>query len=632
MSGKRKRKLKPIISAAHKEKNPKMTMECEICRSKFSTKIILMQHIQLMHLETRQKFPCQICNTILLSEKDLKTHISLVHEEKKPFKCGMCKSKFSENKSLNRHMVLMHKAEKSIVKCKVCHAVFTELDDLKRHLASAHEGKFVKAESSESTKKSKLGYNIKDLKKWFECKLCSKKFESNLKLEKHVKVVHKGMNLKRVFEGKGENSGSDIEDNDNSVEFATKTNKIQRLEMANDEAKKKLDKAASSNKALEESKDLNDKKVQIQNFTYAIEGAMLRWDLKEFLKVVPVNNTESFDTMELEKMENQLQTEAALNKSLKESLSRYRKSKQVFEDKGENSGSDYEDQSKGDTKDNCAEKNSKIQAIAIENGDAKNMLEALEESNIKHSENYNSCVECEGKNSKIQALEIANDEEKNKLKTEVASAKKALEESKANAKVELEKVENQLQTEVASVKKALEESKANAKVELEKVENQLQNEVASNKSLEESLSRYRILNQDAKNKLEAMEELSNKFRKISQDWAIKVYQSNPSNEDLAKLLSLEPKKLFKKYEQISKFNESNMVKVEEIDYAMKEKKLNLQILQRELYEKELDKIMDVLKMPFGDRNYTNVLPMIKDLLQQVDTDHYTNVVENIINE
>ena len=56
--------------------------------------------------------------------------------------------------------------------------------------------------------------------------------------------------------------------------------------------------------------------------------------------------------------------------------------------------------------------------------------------------------------------------------------------------------------------------------------------------------------------------LSNKFRKITQDWAVKVYQSDPSNEDLAKLLSLEPEKLFEKYEQIMKFNESNMVKDE----------------------------------------------------------------------
>ena len=75
-----------------------------------------------------------------------------------------------------------------------------------------------------------------------------------------------------------------------------------------------------------------------------------------------------------------------------------------------------------------------------------------------------------------------------------------------------------------------------------------------------------------------------------------------------------------------------MVKVEEIDYSMKDKGLNLQILQRELYEKEHDKIMDVLKMPLGDRVYTNILPVIKDLVQQVDTDHDTNVVENLINE
>ena len=170
------------MSAHNNDQKP---FKCEICRSKFSQKNNLIQHIQLMHPE---KSLCQICNTIFFTEKDLKTHISSVHEEKKPFKCGMCKSKFSEKNSLNRHMVLMHKAEKSIVKCKVCHAVFTELTDLKRHLASAHEGKFVKAESPESTNKLKLGYSIKDLKKWFECTSCSKKFESNVKLEKHMKV------------------------------------------------------------------------------------------------------------------------------------------------------------------------------------------------------------------------------------------------------------------------------------------------------------------------------------------------------------------------------------------------------------------------------------------------------------
>ena len=144
-----------------------------------------------------------------------------------------------------------------------------------------------------------------------------------------------------------------------------------------------------------------------------------------------------------------------------------------------------------------------------------------------------------------------------------------------------------------------------------KVENQLQIEVGSKIFLEESLAKY---------------------RKIRQDWAIKVFQSDPSNEDLDNLLSLEPEKLFKKYEQIMKFNDSNMVKVEEgtNNSSVKDKKLNLQILQRELYEKELDGIRDVLKIPSEDRVYTNILPMIKNLLEQVDTEHYTNAVENLM--
>jgi len=217
------------------------------------------------------------------------------------------------------------------------------------------------------------------------------------------------------------------------------------------------------------------------------------------------------------------------------------------------------------------------------------------------------------------------------LEIEVTSTKKALEESKAESEVELEKVKNQLKTEVASkiseiqtleiekntletevtsAKKALEESKVESKVELEKVKNQLQTEVASKKPLEESLAKY---------------------QKLQQILATKIFQANPSNENLISLLSLEVEKLFEKYEEIMKFNDSNIAKVEgEIDDTMKDKKLNLQILQRELYEKELDGIMDVLKIPSEDRNYTNILPMIKNLLEQVDTEHYTNAVENLM--
>jgi DNA primase len=199
------------------------------------------------------------------------------------------------------------------------------------------------------------------------------------------------------------------------------------------------------------------------------------------------------------------------------------------------------------------------------------------EDDEEGSENYverlcYGTVEWFGLRSKIHDLEIANDESKTKLETGAASAKKAQEKSKAEATVELQKVKNQLQT-----------------------------EVASKTSLEESLAKY---------------------QKLKQLLATKIFQTNPSNEDLIALLNLEIEELFERYDQILRFNKSDRFKVkEEVECTVKDKKLDLQILQRELYEKELDGIMDVLQMPSGDRNYTNILPMIKGLLQQVDTDH-----------
>ena len=276
---------------------------------------------------------------------------------------------------------------------------------------------------------------------------------------------------------------------------------------------------------------------------------------------------------------------------------------------GENLGSEDEDQSsESDPEDNnncgkCVAKTKKFQRLKLLNEEAKLKLECLEESYYSMMSNYNNGWEIPenddegsenyvewlnvyrewfGLRSKIHDLEIANDELKTKLETEAASAKKALEKSMAEATVELQKVENQLQT-----------------------------EVASKKSLEESLAKY---------------------QKLKQLLATKIFQTNPSNEDLIELLNLEIEELFERYDQIMRFNKSDRFKVkEEVDCTVKDKKLDLQILQRELYEKELYGIMDVLKMPSGDRNYTNILPMIKNLLQQVDTDHCTIAMENLIN-
>ena len=148
------------------------------------------------------------------------------------------------------------------------------------------------------------------------------------------------------------------------------------------------------------------------------------------------------------------------------------------------------------------------------------------------------------------------------------------------------------------MKKALEKSKE----ELVKVENQLEIEAASKKVLEESLSSY---------------------RKLRQSWAVKVYQSNRSNEDLDNLLSLEPEKLFNKYEQIMKEQNSDRIKLEETTDTLQDVKLKLilQTAQKRNFEKQLSEIREVLHLPDENCNFANILQVVKDLLEQNETNH-----------
>ena len=85
----------------------------------------------------------------------------------------------------------------------------------------------------------------------------------------------------------------------------------------------------------------------------------------------------------------------------------------------------------------------------------------------------------------------------------------------------------------------------------------------SAKQLEKIRACVKIANGEWQPKLETVvgsrktsEESITKYRKLRQDWAIKVYQSDPSNEDLDKLLSLEPEELKKQVQHWSGFVEA----------------------------------------------------------------------------
>ena len=138
-----------------------------------------------------------------------------------------------------------------------------------------------------------------------------------------------------------------------------------------------------------------------------------------------------------------------------------------------------------------------------------------------------------------------------------------------------------------------------------------------------------------KKNLETQVELCEKLQQVL---ATKIFQFDPKNENLDFLLKLDILDLFSKYEVISMQNNSEVMKNEETIQTLSEVKikLKLQTEQKELYEEQHQKIMNVLNIPEENRSFTSILPAIENLkkcLCQMEVEHYSHansVVESFL--
>ena len=116
---------------------------------------------------------------------------------------------------------------------------------------------------------------------------------------------------------------------------------------------------------------------------------------------------------------------------------------------------------------------------------------------------------------------------------------------------------------------------------------------------------------------------------MKQILANEVFQFDTINQDLASLCDLDIEKLVKKYKEQILMSKKSDIKSENIAESFEDTKikLKLQTEQRALYEKEFDRIMNILKIPEESRNYTDILPKITELFQlheQNETEHISN--------
>lgn len=125
----RKDSLKEHIQkGCERQKTAEKLFGCYLCEKKFVSQKSLLNHIK-QHSEKR--FECSFCKTMFSYKSDLGEHIKNKHSDERPFLCSECGARFSRNDYLVVHM-RRHTGEKPFT-CKYCGKGFPRSTDLNVH-------------------------------------------------------------------------------------------------------------------------------------------------------------------------------------------------------------------------------------------------------------------------------------------------------------------------------------------------------------------------------------------------------------------------------------------------------------------------------------------------------------------
>ena len=158
---------------------------CNVCGKVFETKLARNLHARRYNVPEQV---CEVCETKCSSKYNLSRHMIEQHEtlqvhypdmetnlQELPYKCEQCNKSFRYQRNLKAHVSSVHDADDSYV-CGLCHCEIRSKQNLKRHLEEQHEVFDLEnpIQSRESVK--------------FVCDLCDKGFKRKEHLASHMKV------------------------------------------------------------------------------------------------------------------------------------------------------------------------------------------------------------------------------------------------------------------------------------------------------------------------------------------------------------------------------------------------------------------------------------------------------------
>ncbi|CAL8149224.1 unnamed protein product [Orchesella dallaii] len=186
------------------------TMECNICKEPFNGSVALSKHVNEAHpqqleegeKETKiiqKKFPCEKCEKLFATRRQLATHFRNCHSEKR-YECKVCHEMFRSRTSLSSHRLKRHVVKSVLCPHSHCASRFVNEDTLRMHLVKMHptnEPDIISGHECSTCHKrfltlEKLKYHLSNnhVEKPQECQVCHKKFKTRRLLRRHATQIH----------------------------------------------------------------------------------------------------------------------------------------------------------------------------------------------------------------------------------------------------------------------------------------------------------------------------------------------------------------------------------------------------------------------------------------------------------
>lgn len=172
-------------------------IECQHCRTKFSSLRSLKYHEQRNHNPTLEPVPCSFCGKKFLDKKYLRIHEN-IHSQTNQYVCQFCGRKFIMKTNLTVHISRHHTQKTNDFICQVCGKAFPFKLYLKKHFKThtdykPHSCSLCEARFRESTLLRKHINSIHLKLRPFLCQYCQKTFTRGLYLREHLESQHLGI-------------------------------------------------------------------------------------------------------------------------------------------------------------------------------------------------------------------------------------------------------------------------------------------------------------------------------------------------------------------------------------------------------------------------------------------------------